>query len=344
MTNRIVTKLTFDEIREIGSEGANSKTILAYDPQLNTELAVKYIPKNEFKNAENYFLEAQMLYSSKHPNIMTINYSCEDDENIYLSMPFFSNGSLNSIINSRFLSVREIIRYSLDFLSGLHFIHSKRLIHFDLKPTNILINDANKAILTDFGLAKYLDEGGFARPEKFYRKHYAPEAFVTMGLTSQYDIYQVGLTIYRMCNGNPEFEAQSRDLTQEKILDGTFPLREKFLPHIPASLRKCIKKALAVNPDQRYLTVLDLMNDLSDIDEMLDWYYSTVDEKTELWTIENGNTIKTVSLENKENIWSVSGFATSKRTGRQTRITKCSFEYVNKIKAYEGLKNILKGF
>lgn len=235
MTYQVVTQLTFEFIREIGGEGLNSKAFLARDIQLDSQIVVKSILKSDFELKEDYFNESKMLYSSRHPNIMVINYACEDVDKIYLSMPYHSRGSLNTLMNKRFLSVREIVKYSLDFLSGLHFVHTKKLVHFDIKPTNIIIDDSNRALLTDFGLTKYTDANGFASPDKIYMKHYVPDALVTTTLTNQYDIYQAGLTLYRMCNGNDDFNSQCTSLTQENVMNGTFPLRDKFLPHIPNS-------------------------------------------------------------------------------------------------------------
>lgn len=188
---------------------------------------------------------------------------------------FIKIGSLNSLLDKRFLTTREIIGYSLDFLSGLHFIHSKQLVHFDIKPTNLIINDSNHAILTDFGLSKYTNPYGFASPDKIYGAHMPPESWVTASLTSQFDIYQAGLTLYRMCNGNINFDEQKVIFSKENIVNAKFPDRGYFLPHIPNTLRKYIKKALEVDLNKRYQTVLEFMNDLSNVEESLDWQYST---------------------------------------------------------------------
>jgi serine/threonine protein kinase len=81
---RIITNLNFDIIKEIGSEGANSQAFLAHDPQLNAEIVVKGIPIADFKgNIDNYFNESKILYAMKHPNIMEIHYSCQNDDTIF---------------------------------------------------------------------------------------------------------------------------------------------------------------------------------------------------------------------------------------------------------------------
>lgn len=299
------TNLDFKEIGPIGNnEGKNSEVFLAKDVQLDAELVVKRIEISKFQNIDEYFLEAKMLYDNKHPNIMEIQWASKDDKFIYLSMPFLKKGSLNSLIDERYLSVREIIKYSLDLLSGVAYIHSKGLVHLDIKPTNILIDKSNKAVLTDFGLSRYLDINGIANQPFNYITHVDPEWFLHSGRTVLSDIYQIGLTLYRLCNGNNILKQQlthlnvnSQDKFKEVVLNGTYPNREYFLPHIPLKLRKIIKKALDTDINKRYNNVIQIMNDLSEIDENLDWKFT--DNKDELYyLIKNGNKIS-ISLKNK---------------------------------------------
>ena len=80
------------------------------------------------------------------------------------------------------------------------------MLHLDVKPTNIIINDADRALLTDFGLSRYLNEYGLAEQELGYVKHISPQYLETTSRTMQDDIYQAGLTLYRMCNGNKNWK------------------------------------------------------------------------------------------------------------------------------------------
>lgn len=228
-----ILKLEFK--KEIGVEGRNSTVYIAYDPQLDTDLVIKKISKTDFTKVEEYFTEAQMLYFTQHPNIMPVKYASQDEQNVYIAMEFMEKGSLNSIIEEQFLTPREIIKVSLEFLSGIHFMHAKKLVHFDIKPTNILINNANKAIVTDFGTSKYLNDFGLARPDKLYSLHIPPEKFDFGHFSFFSDIYQAGLTIYRMCNGNKFFKEQLTDLNIKKqknllmlFLPTSFLIRKSF--------------------------------------------------------------------------------------------------------------------
>ncbi len=286
------TELNFETIREIGQEGKNSQVFLAHDKQLDGEIVVKKILKSKIINPTDYYEEAKKLYASTHSNVVKVNYGCSDTDHVYIAMPFYKNGSLKSIIASKNLTIREIIRYSIQFLSGLHHIHSKGLMHFDVKPDNILISDSNEAHLSDFGLSKAMNTFGFASPEQIYQKQVPPETFTSSDKTIQFDIYLAGLTIYRLLNGEGHFHNQLSSFKTQKdyivsISNGSFPSRTDYLPHIPLRLQRIVNKALSVNITERHKNVLELINELSDVDENLDWRYNrtaTVDE----WERDNG--------------------------------------------------------
>ena len=298
-------RLEFDEIKEIGQEGRNSKVFLAHDNQLDGEIVVKEIKKNPSTSPDEYFKEARLLYAHNHNNIVKVNYACEDDDNIYVAMPFYKNGSLKKrISNGSYLTVREVIRYSIQFLSGLNHIHSKGLVHFDIKPDNILISDSNEAMLSDFGLALYTDTYGFCTAQACYTPHITPEQLKGLNQTIKNDIYQAGLTIYRMVNGNELFYRQIPN-TGNPMLDdvafkrmisnGLFPNRKCYLPHIPKKLKKIIKKCIEPNPNDRYDNTLQIINELASINENLDIRYGR-DTSGEFWEAPKNSYVYKVSL------------------------------------------------
>lgn len=114
--------------------------------------------------------------------VLSLVSATEDDQNIYITMPYYEKGSINSLIDKEMLSTREILKYSIDFLSGLMFLHIKELVHLYIKPTNVMLNDSNRAISTDFGLSRYLNENGLANQEFQYRIHRSPESFNNLNI------------------------------------------------------------------------------------------------------------------------------------------------------------------
>lgn len=337
-------ELNFETISEIGQEGRNSQVFLAHDKQLDGEIVVKKISKTKLQDPANYYKEAKILYASSHSNVVRVNYGCSDNDNIYIAMPYYKNGSLKSLIDSRFLSVREVLRYSIQFLSGLNNIHSKGLLHFDIKPDNILISDSNEALLSDFGLSKAMDSLGFANPEAIYPKQVPPETFTSTQKTIHFDIYLAGLTIYRLLNGNDHYNDQFGFYTQNDYINaikaGTFPNRNSYLAHIPLKLQRIINKALSVDIKDRHQSVLELINDLSSVNENLDWVYSI-----------NGNEYKwTKTLDDREYVLlfdrsSYSIQATKKmfRSNRTTRIAAHCKKNLTQSNLLSNIKKALRG-
>lgn len=344
------TLLKLEYRQDIGIEGRNSTVNIAYDPQLDTELVVKRIPKVDFKSEDHFFSEAQMLYATQHPNIMGVKYASQDEQYIYLTMDYYKNGSLNSLINERFLSVKEIIKYSLEFLSGIHYMHTKNLIHFDIKPTNILISNSNKAVVTDFGLAKYLNEHGFTHPDKLYPLHIPPEAFSIDKFSFYTDIYQAGLTIYRLCNGNRFFKQQLQQLNisnsdelAEAIKKNKFPKKDSFLPHIPDKFQQIIKKALNPDVSKRYSTILEMMNEISNIEIQNDWMYNENIGSPSTWKSIGDNYELILELKEKQGTWSTRGFKVKIADNTSRNVVKWkSNGHSSKEEAFKCIKELLK--
>lgn len=286
-------QVSFEQRKEIGYEGRNSRVYVAHDYNLDAELVIKAIEKSAL-DVSQYFSEARLLYGSRHPHVVPIFYACEDDNWIYLAMPYYERGSLRAALEHRFPTMREVIRHATHFLSGLHNVHSKGLIHFDVKPDNILISDRNDAVLSDFGLAKKVNYVGFAEQDGFYMRTLPPEYFRQQEYGSAFDIYQAGLTLYRLANGNGLFDEQfaaygdssnfDRDQFKFDVINERFPDRSRHLEHIPSRLKKVISKCLKSDPAQRYRAATEIITDLAAIGGAdLDWQYQVGADGSETW-------------------------------------------------------------
>ena len=273
----------------------------------------------------------------------------EDADHIYLGMPYYAKGSLKELIELRFLTVREIIRYSIHFLSGLNNIHVKNLIHFDIKPDNILLSESNEALVTDFGLAQAMDLFGMSEVDRAYYKHLPPEYFKTNKHSMLYDIYSSGLTIYRLCNGNKMFYEQFDNIPDKNdlktaILNGRFPNRDTYKIHIPSKLRKIIKKTLSVDPTNRHQTVLELLNDLSKVDKLLDWVYEESPD-TQIWEKEDGE--KTITIELKKLVnsrYDLKTFKMVKSSGNTTKVSSGCKKDINDKEAEKIVGDLLESY
>jgi serine/threonine protein kinase len=280
-------EVTFDLVKEIGQSGQNSKTYISRDHQLDAEIVIKQIAKKSLTSPANFFDESKALYASAHPNVVQIHYACDDADSIYLAMPYYRRGSVREMITGKHMTVREVVAIGCNVLTGLHNIHSKKLIHFDVKPDNVLISDRGEGLLSDFGLAKQMNFSGIAGQDRLYTPMTPPEATKTDHFDLTFDIYQFGLMLYRMCNGNDSFYEQlkkygskanfDRKTFRYDVLNGHFPDRKTFGAHVPTKLRNIVKKCLETNPASRFLSAIDCANALALVDgPTLDWRFSEI--------------------------------------------------------------------
>ncbi|WP_062627371.1 serine/threonine-protein kinase [Ferriphaselus amnicola] len=320
-------EISFDLRQEIGQAGANSNTHVAHDHQLDAEIVIKKIPKDSLDSVHMFFEESRVLYLSSHPNVVQIFYACQDADSIYIAMPYYRCGSLNDLINSRYLTVREIVVLGCQIASGLHNIHSKRLVHFDIKPDNVLLSDRGEALISDFGLSRRLTTAGTAGQDRLYYKMMPPEAYQTSDFTSAFDIYQLGLTLYRMCGGNVAFEEQfaqfgatsttfDRDGFKFAVRNGRFPNRDAFEDHIPDRLRRLVRKCIEPHAPDRFKAAIDVANELAQIEDRLDWQFEK-QGTTRVWTRSDDDKHFRLSVD-------ASGSSLAEKTsasGRKSRIT-----------------------
>jgi len=347
--NVIEVNVNVEIIKQIGAdEGLNSEVYLVRDRQLEEFMVLKKISKKSLigQSISDFFIEAQMLNECNHPNVMPIRYAGESNEYISITMPFYSKGSLASVSGDKLLNVQKIIEYSLDFLNGLLFIHIKGLLHLDIKPTNIMLNDSDRGVITDFGLAKYLDYSGFAVQTRQYVRHRSPQTFETTERTVLDDIYQVGLTLYRLCNGDDNFHSQYQSLIdsgkdpKDFISKAVFPNRKEYLPHIPKKLRSIINKSLEVDTAKRYQSMLDLINEISKIEDFISWDIE-VEVNKYTWSHVNGKMRYDVTLLIEEDQCHSTGFKINQETGNKTKFNKYNKTYTSKTEAFNELTKLL---
>lgn len=328
MIGSYTKKVDFEFIDALPNQGANSFVFLAKDKQFENILIYKRIDKAKIDPSE-YFKEAKFIYENRHQYVVSVNYGCYDDDYVYIGMPYYPNGSIkDKIINNNYLTCKEVIRYSLQFLTGLNYIHSRGYIHFDIKPDNIMISDSDEALLSDFGLTKH-SVYGLNMPDKIYGLHHTPEFIVRNPSDIRSDIYQAGLTIFRMLNGHDVLQKQAitMGLTKNHILMAKFPDRNSYLPHIPLSLRKIVNKCIMVNPDDRYQNVLEVINDLSSIPNSpnLNWRYSN-DGITEMWGKESDNNKYSITVTGGK---SFDIYTTKESPARKQRIRQYCFNNIS---------------
>lgn len=329
-TNKLVSsEVEFEKLKPIGNgQGRNSNVYKIKDSQLNAIRVAKEIKTSSFSDVSEYFSEAEKMHNVAHPNVIPVHFAGTGSDNsisyVYIVMDYCPTGSLESLHEKKLLTVEEIVRFALQFLTGLAYIHSKGIVHFDIKPSNILIKKDGVAAITDFGIAKWLKSSDAVAPSKVYGPHVTPEVINTGTQTELSDIYNVGLTLYRLCNELDEWDQQLRIAHnkpqrsfEHEVINGKFPDRNTFLPHIPKKLREIISNAIQINPDNRYNSVREMMNEISTVKRYLQWQMKIDGSDTghEEWVMSDkkGRSFRVQILEDG-NTWSVETTKTVKTT------------------------------
>jgi serine/threonine protein kinase len=272
---RVDGTISYTRIKQIGvGQGMNSTVYLANDPQLGGEIAAKEMEKSRFANPSAYFQESQAIFAVAHDNVIIVQYACQTPDIISLVMPYYRNGSLADRIADRPLQLSETLRVAQAVLAGLAHIHLRGYIHFDVKPSNVLFSNTNRPMVADFGQSRAISPTGVVSAPPLYMSAQPPETVATGLATKVADIYHIGLLMYRAVNGDGFYTSQdpgNQTLLMAQISRGRFPDRKRFMPHVPQRIRTLIRKALKVDPDERFQTANEMADDLSRVDLALDW-------------------------------------------------------------------------
>ena len=168
-------------------------------------------------------------------------------------------GKLNS---SNFLVITQAVKIIIDILRGLEYLHEQGLYHNDIKPSNILIGQRDEGILTDYGISCLSPDLQPTKAPNAYVLHRAPETSTDNNILIQTDIYQVGLTFFRLVNGIGLIRERQASLGPnrfEEIKAQNKILRKlDFQPFVPSTIKRVISKATQAAPSDRYQSALDM--------------------------------------------------------------------------------------
>lgn len=207
--------------------------------------------------------EAENLSKLNHPNIVKVMESFETNNTIYYVMEYFSGGSREQKLGNEGIPIKEAIDYTNQIGNAIAYMHEHKMLHLDLKPGNVVLDDKGNAVLIDFGLSKQYDENG--QPESSTTvgggtPGYAPleqanyrdgkDFPVTM------DIYALGATMFKMLTGTRAPEASA-------ILNDGFPTYMLSSVCDSKGMVACIERAMSPKKKDRYQTVKELLGDVA---------------------------------------------------------------------------------
>lgn len=215
---------------------------------------------------EKFEREARNLSTLQHKNIVRVLESFQANGTVYYAMEYISGQSLDSVIIKsphHCLDAATALGYTQQLGSALSFMHSKGMLHLDVKPANAMVKDDGTVVLIDFGLSKQYAANG--EPESSTKvgagtPGYAPLEQASYregkGFPTMMDVYALGGTLYKMLTGQRPPEAS-------EILNDGFPIGEMKQHGVPPQVAACVRKAMAPLKKDRYKTIDQLLGALA---------------------------------------------------------------------------------
>lgn len=255
----------YELLERIGAGGFGA-VYRARQTSIDREVAVKIILPglaNEPDFIRRFETEARLIARLEHPHITPLHDFWRDLEGAYLVMRYLRGGSLRDAINKEGAYDLNSTSRLLDQLaSALDLAHRNDVIHRDIKPGNILLDEDGNAYLADFGIAKDLVnvKNGHTSPDSVVGSldYISPEQARSEAVTPRTDIYSLGVTLYEMITGEHPFKDSSAIERLYKHLSEPLPLIATLPEDRREAINEIIQRATAKNPSQRYADVFAL--------------------------------------------------------------------------------------
>ena len=261
-----------------GGQGSISK---ASDIALGCEVAVKSLNKKHCSNENSrneFYSEAQLTATLDHPSIIPIHGIYGDDDNgIHLAMKLINGYTLKEYLENisktyekkgiRHFDEKRSLRNRIDIFlrvcDAIDYAHSRGIIHCDLKPENIMLGKHRETYVTDWGIARYLEDAAHLEKVNGTPGYIAPEMLLEKRADERSDIYSLGLILFEIVALTPAFIDNELPILLNKVKQGMHePLKHHFRCRIEPDLAAIVLKAINRNPDERYQTIEALSLDL----------------------------------------------------------------------------------
>jgi hypothetical protein len=251
--------------------GGMSTVYRAFDMTLERPVAIKLLHREiaaDSDQIERFRREARAVAQLSHQHIVTVIDAGEDDGRPYIVFEFVEGETLKQRIKRLGrLPVDEAVAYAIEIARALGAAHQRNIVHRDVKPQNVLIDAEGSAKVTDFGIARSLDDEGLTADGRVLgtTDYVAPEQALGQPCTAQSDLYSLGIVMWEMLTGEVPFTGENQVAVAMKHVRDSLPDVQKRRPEVSAALAAVIDRATAKDLKRRYASDADLISDLEDV-------------------------------------------------------------------------------
>jgi eukaryotic-like serine/threonine-protein kinase len=252
---------------KLGS-GGMSTVYLARDETLERWVAAKVLHReisDQPDQLERFRREARAVAQVSHPNVVAVIDAGEDAGRPYIVFEYVDGETLKQRIDRvGRLPLDEAAAYAIEVGRGLGAAHQRRLVHRDVKPQNVLIDAEGRAKVTDFGIARELEQDGLTKTGRVLgtTDYVSPEQAMGQPVDARSDIYSLGVLLYEMLTGEVPFTAENLVGVAMKHVNEKMPDVQRRRPEVSSALAAVVERATQKKPEKRYADMSAMLADL----------------------------------------------------------------------------------
>jgi tetratricopeptide (TPR) repeat protein len=267
------------KIVELLGTGGMGVVYRAIDTHLERHVAIKFLTASSDPQYRARFIsEARAVSLLSHPNIATVHdYGETPEGQPFIVMELVTGGTLGELLDRSALSLGRAVEIIEGVAAALGEAHEHKIVHRDVKPSNVIVTERGRVKVVDFGLVKDLKEDGEVRFGAQTRSdvtvgtplYLSPEQATNGAVDGRSDLFALGAVLYECITGRSAFSGYTLFEIGAQVIHFDPPKPSSINPRIPPELDRITMKALAKKPEQRYQTAAEMITDLQRVGSVL---------------------------------------------------------------------------